>query len=108
MLTKFVLAFTVLALVAAFAGNLPATAHVTITQNAVINGTALRAGEYRLLIGDGKVTFNIDKQSFDVPAKIETVAKKFDINEVQYDTVNSKIVVREITLGGTKTRLIFN
>jgi hypothetical protein len=33
---------------------------------------------------------------------------KFDLNEVQYDTVDSKVVVREITLGGTKTRLIFN
>ena len=108
MLSKFVLAFSILALVAAFAGNLPATAHVTLTQNAVISGTALRAGEYRVLIGDGKVTFNIEKQSFDIPAKIESAPKKFDINEVQYDTVNSKVVVRVITLGGTKTRLIFN
>jgi hypothetical protein len=43
-----------------------------------------------------------------VPAKIETAAKKFDVNEVQYDTVDSKVVVGEIALGGTKTRLIFN
>jgi hypothetical protein len=58
MLTKFVLAFRILALVAAFAGYLPTTAHVTLAQNAVISGTALKAGEYRLLIGDGKVTLS--------------------------------------------------
>ena len=108
MLTKFVLVFSILALAAAFAGNFPATAHVTLAQNAVVSGTELKAGEYRVLIGEGKVTFNIDRKSFDVPAKVETVAKKFDTNEVQFDTVNSKVVVTEIRLGGTKTRLIFN
>ena len=40
--------------------------------------------------------------------EIETAAKKFEINEVQVDRVGSQSVVREITLGGTKTRLIFN
>jgi len=108
MLTKLVLAFSILALVAAFAGNLPATAHVTLTKPAVVNGTALKAGDYRLLIGDAKVTFNIEKQSFDIPAKIETAAKKFDANQVQYDVVGTQTTILEISLGGTKTRLIFN
>jgi hypothetical protein len=108
MLTKFVLTFAVLALVATFAGNLPATAHVTLTQPAVVSGTALKAGDYRLLIGDAKVTFNLDKKSFDIPAKIETGSKKFDVNEVQYDTVGSQTTITEIDLGGTKTRLIFS
>jgi hypothetical protein len=108
MLTKLVLAFSILALVAAFAGTLPATAHVTLTKPAVVNGTALKAGDYRLLIGESKVTFHIDKQSFDIPAKIETVSKKFDATQVQYDVVGSQTVVREIALGGTKTRLLFN
>jgi hypothetical protein len=108
MLTKFVLAFSILALVAALAGTLPAAAHVTLSKPAVVNGTALKAGDYRLLIGNGKVTFNIDKQSFDIPAKIQTGDKKFDVNQVQYDVVGSQTTIREIALGGTKTRLIFN
>jgi hypothetical protein len=108
MLTKFVLAFSTLALVAALAGNLPTSAHVTLSKPAVVNGTALKAGDYRLLIGDGKVTFNIDKQSFDIPAKIQTGEKKFDVTQVQYDAVGSQTTIREIALGGTKTRLVFN
>lgn len=108
MLTKFVLAFSILALVAAFAGSTAAVAHVTLTKPAVINGTALKAGDYRLLIGDGKVTFTIDKESHEVAAKIETGAKKFDVNQVQYDAVGSQATIREICLGGTKTRIVFN
>lgn len=107
-MTKFVIAFCVLALVAAFAGTVPAVAHVTLAHPAVIAGTQLPAGDYRLLIGENKVTFMIDRKSFEIPAKIETVAKKFDVNEVSYDESNSKTTVKEINLGGSKTRLIFN
>lgn len=105
MLTKFVLAFGILALLVTFAGSVPAVAHVTLYKTAVISGTTLKAGEYRILLGEGKVTFSLNKQTFDIPAKIETSPKKFDNTEVQYQAEN---VVKEITLGGTKTRLVFN
>jgi hypothetical protein len=108
MLTKFVVVFSVLALLAAFAGTAPAVAHVTFFKTAVLSGTTLQAGDYRVLIGDAKVTFSIGKKSFDVPAKIESSPKKFDITEVVYDGGANPNAVRAITLGGTKTRLIFN
>jgi len=108
MLTKFIVAFSVLALLAAFAGTVPAVAHVTFFKTAVVGGTTLQAGEYRVLIGDAKVTFSAGKKSFDVPVKIESSPKKFEITEVIYDGVPDQNVVREITLGGTKTRLVFN
>jgi len=108
MLTKFVLAFSILALLVVFAGTVPAVAHVTFFKAAVVSGTTLQAGEYRLLIGDNKVTFSIDKKTFDVPAKIEQAPKKFESNEVQYDGGTNQNVVKEICIGGTKTRLLFN
>ena len=108
MLTKFVIAFSILALVAVFAGTAPAVAHVTLARPALLSGTALPAGDYRLLIGDGKVTFNLDKKSFEITAKVETASKKFEITEVAYDESTPKVSVKEISLGGTKTRLIFN
>ena len=110
-MTKFVFAFTILALVAAFAGNPTAkvpVAHVTLTKPAIINGTALKAGDYRLTIETNKVTFLIDKDSREIPAKVETVAKKYDTTEVQYDSVGSQDTITEIRLGGTKTKLRFN
>ena len=108
MLTKFVVAFSVLALLAAFAGTVPAVAHVTLFRASVVSGTTLEAGEYRVLIGDAKVTFSVGKKSVDVSAKIESSPKKFDNTEVQYDGGPNQNVVREISLGGTKTRLVFN
>lgn len=108
MLTKLVVAFAVLALAAAFAGTVPAVAHVTFTQAVVLSGTTLQAGEYRLLIGDAKVTFSLDKQTFDIPAKIATAPKKFDNNEVECTVDGMKTIVHQINLGGTKTFLIFN
>jgi hypothetical protein len=108
MLTKFVLAFSILALLVVFAGTVPAVAHVTFFKAAVVSGTTLQAGEYRLLLGDNKVTFSMGKKSIDVPAKIEQAPKKFDNTEVQYNGGPDQNVVREITLGGTKTRVLFN
>jgi hypothetical protein len=47
MLTKLAIAFSILALSAAFAGTIPAKAsasQVTLSEPAVVNGTALKAG----------------------------------------------------------------
>lgn len=107
MLTKFALAFAIVAVVASFAGNLPAVAHITLTEPVVISGTTFQAGDYRLLIGDAKVTFTIDRHSVDIPAKIEMASRKFDENQIESVTVGAQTVVTEIAIGGTKTRLIF-
>ena len=111
MSSKFVLAFCILALAAAIAGNNPVKspiAHVTLSQPVVVNGTALKAGDYRLIINEGKVTFSIDKEAREIPAKVETGQKKYDVNQVQYDVVGTQITISQICLGGTKTRLVFN
>lgn len=79
-----------------------------MSQPAVVNGTALKAGDYRVIVNEGKVTFTIDKESREIPAKVETGQKKYDVNRVQYDVVGSQTTISEICLGGTKTRLLFN
>jgi hypothetical protein len=111
MSAKFAVAFSILALVAASAGTVPTkgtTRQVILTESAVIKGTALKAGEYRVNVGDSKVIFTLNKESNEIPAKIETSEKKFDQNQVQYDHVGNQTTIKEICLGGTKTRLIFN
>ena len=111
MLTKLVVAFSILALVAAMAGTVPAkgTIHkVTLTQPAVIKGTALKAGEYRLTVRPGSVTFTLGKDSHEIPAKVETGTTKYFTDQVQYDRVHDQVTISEIGLGGTTTRLVFN
>lgn len=111
MRTKFVAAFCILALAVAFAGNLPVkglTCHVTLSRPAVVNGTALKPGDYRLTISESNVTFTINKESHEIPAKAETGEKKYETNQVIYQNVGSQTSISEIYLGGTKTRLVFN
>jgi hypothetical protein len=111
MLTKFVVAFSILALGAAVAGSIPVKGlnyKVTLSQPAVIQGTAFKAGEYRLNVNAGTVTFTLDKESHAIPAKVETNASKYLTDQVRYDQDGDKIKISEICVGGTKTRLVFN
>jgi hypothetical protein len=111
MFTKFIVVFSILALAAAMAGNVPVkgpTCHVKLTESATANGTVLKAGDYKVTVNPGKVTFAMDKESHEVPAKVETGVRKFEGNEVQYEHAASQTTIKEIVLGGTKTRLLFN
>ncbi|MBZ5728685.1 MAG: hypothetical protein LAP87_27360 [Acidobacteriia bacterium] len=108
---KMVLLFAVLALVVASAGTPSfkgATYRITFAQPSVVNGTELKAGEYRLTLGDSKVTILNGKQPLECPAKIETGDKKFDENAIRYTNERGKANVSEIRLGGTKTVVVFN
>jgi hypothetical protein len=111
MLTKFVLSFVILALAAGMAGTVPAktpTHKVTLTQSAVVVGTVLKAGEYRLNVNAGTVTFTLDKESQTIPAKVETNAIRYTTDQVQYEQDGNRLKISEICLSGTKTRLVFN
>ena len=111
MLTKLVVAFSILALIAAMAGTVPVkgpTHKVLLTQPAVVGGTALKAGEYRLSVRLGVVTFTLNKESHEIPAKVETNTTKYFTDEVQYDRDHDQVRISQICLGGTTTRLVFN
>ena len=105
MFKKFVLSFVILALAAAFAGTVPGvhTYRITLAQSAVVNGTDLKAGEYRLNLDTSKVTISSGKVSVEAPVKVESVEKKFDDTAIRY-TGNS---IAEIRIGGTKTKIVF-
>jgi hypothetical protein len=110
MLTKFLAAFTILA-VLAFAGSIPAkiaSGNVLLTVPATVHGTTLKPGSYRVTVVAGKAIFTLGTESKEVPAKVETVANKFDTSRVQYDNSGTQATVTEIGIGGTKIKLIFN
>src|ERR1041385_3822527 len=77
MLTKFVVAFCVLALAAGFAGSVPtktATYHIVLSEPATVNGTvALKAGEYRVTVAGDTVTFQFGRDSKEVAATYHIV-----------------------------------
>jgi len=104
MLRKFALLFGTLALMMASA----ATYKVTLLQPSVLNGNQLKAGEYRLNIGDSQVTITQGKKSIEVPVKVENVQRKFDNTAVRYTEQDGKSMISEILLGGTTTKLVFH
>ena len=111
MFTKLIVAFCVLALAAAFAGSVPAkgiTYHVTLTEPASVNGIVLKAGEYRVTVLADKATFVRGKESQEFAVKTEENAKKFGSNEIQFERKGEQNQIKKISLGGSKTRLIFN
>ena len=90
MLKRFVLAFAILALAVATAGTVPSAGgsyRITLAQPSVVNGNDLKPGEYRLNLGTEKVTIVSGKQSVEVPVKIESVDKKFEVTAIRYTTV---------------------
>ncbi len=103
MLKKFVLAFGILALAVASAENF----RVTLSQPSTVKGNQLKAGDYRLNVENTKCTLVNGKQSVEVNVKVETVEKKFDTTAVRYTTVGEKQSIKEIRIGGTKTKLVF-
>jgi len=111
MLKKLLLILAVVALVAS-AGTVPSSPKYkfNISQNSILKGQELKAGDYHVTIADSKaiITTQNGKNPVEVPVKVETQDKKFDVTMVRCNTENGKFVIAEIRIGGTNTRLVFN
>lgn len=111
MLRKFLLAFAILALAAAFAGTVPThgpACHITLAEPAVVQGTPLSPGEYRVTVNIDKATFSIGKQSWTVNVKVSNDERKFDTTAVRFIQEAGKQNITEIRIGGSKTKLLFD
>ncbi|HXS95989.1 MAG TPA: hypothetical protein VN736_15395 [Candidatus Limnocylindrales bacterium] len=104
MIKKLVIGFILFALALSFAGTVPSnrTYTITIAQPTVVNGTQLKAGDYKLSMGQDKITLVLGKSTVDVPAKFEANEKKFEDTALRL--VSGALV--EIRLGGTKTKIV--
>jgi hypothetical protein len=100
---RFTLSFASLALLASAA---PAY-KVTLTEPAVISGSVVKAGDYRIVINGDKATLTSGKISLEVPVKVETGAQKFQYTSIESRTQGGQNVLDDIHLGGTSTTLVF-
>lgn len=101
---KLLLAFAIAGLAVASAK----TYTITLYQNSSINGTELKAGDYKVEVKDQKAVIKAGKVSVEAPVKVESEDKKFASTTVRYATDGGKNSVQEIRLGGTNTKLVFN
>jgi hypothetical protein len=97
---KFIILFT-LALGVVCAAN---KYTVTLFQPSVINGTQLKAGDYKIAVQDGKAIFKSGNTTFEAPVKVEDGAEKNSGNTIRYAEGGK---IQEILIGGTHTKLVF-
>jgi len=82
---------------------------ITLNQKAVLAGTELKAGEYRLDLQDTKLIVKASgKQVIESTVKVENSDSKFDSTSIRYASGDGKYKVREIRVGGTTLKLLFD
>jgi hypothetical protein len=75
-------------------------------QTTVVNGTTLKIGEAKLEIRDNKAIVKQGKTSVEANVKVESATQKYLYTTIGYkDGENHQI--KDITLAGTTTKLVF-
>jgi hypothetical protein len=100
---RFTLSFAALAVLASAASGYK----VTLTESAVIAGSVVKAGDYKIVVNGDKATLTSGKTTVEVPVKVETGTQKFQYTTVESRNEAGKSVVNDIQFGGTTTTLVF-
>jgi hypothetical protein len=94
--------------VAAFSVASAATYPVSLVEPCIVNGKALKSGDYQLDVKESSVVILKGKKlQVEVPAKIENTDKKYGRTQVLFDENKGKFSIKQIELGGTTTRVTF-
>lgn len=80
---------------------------VTLSEPAVIAGSVVKPGDYRIVVNGDKATLTSGKTSLEVPVKVESGSQKFRHTSVESRDEGGKNMLDEIQIGGTSTILVF-
>jgi hypothetical protein len=82
---------------------------LTLSSTTKVGNLQLKPGQYTLKVEGDKATFTFVETSkqFTTAVKIESTDKKFDTTRVDANKDGNVDVVKDIELGGSKTRLQF-
>lgn len=104
MMKKLVVCFMVLGLAIASAK----TYTLTLFQPSVLNGTEMKAGEYKLDLNGDKIVIRGNKQKVEANVQVVTNDQKYSSTSVRYGNGDGKYRIQEIRIGGTNTKLVVN
>jgi hypothetical protein len=105
MIRKVLLSFAVVAL-AAVAGAKSYT--VNLYEPAVIGGTELKPGEYKVEVVDQKAVIRNGKMHGEFPVKVENSDSRYNSTSVRFSNGDGRLHIQEIHVGGTTTKLVFS
>lgn len=81
---------------------------VNVFQPAVLAGTELKAGEYKLEILGDKISLRSGKVKVEAPVTVENMPAENRSTTMRIDIDGGKSSIREIRLGGTNLKLVVN
>jgi hypothetical protein len=77
--------------------------HVQFFDDVVVDGKSIKAGEYTIEMQNNMAVIKQGKQTIEVPAHTESVAKKVDSTTLT--STGNKL--EEIQIGGSRTKIVF-
>ena len=78
--------------------------NVTFYDPVMINGSELKAGDYKLELKDNTAVIKQGKTVTEAPVKVENDGQKYQRTAVRMNGMQ----VEEIRIGGTHTRIVFD
>jgi hypothetical protein len=81
--------------------------NITLSKPAIVGGTELKAGQYKLELNGDKVTLKGKKSSVEADVTIENGSNKFDQTSACCLGEDGKYRLQEIRVGGTNTKVTF-
>jgi hypothetical protein len=106
--TKSIFCIGAIAL-ASFAVAAPKSYQVTLARTAQAGSVQLNPGDYKVKVEGANAIFTREgtNKSFTIPAKVETVDKKFPETMIETHASGAMDQLEAIQLGGTKMKLEF-
>jgi hypothetical protein len=101
MVKNILLGFSCFALAIASAAS---SYSVTFYQPVMINGSELKAGDYKLELKDKTAVIKQGKTETEAPVRVENDSQKYQRTAVRLNGNQ----VEEIRIGGTNTRIVFD
>jgi len=81
---------------------------VKLYQESHVGDTVLKPGEYKVTVDNGQVVLSGGNSKAEAKVAVESADAKYNSTSVRYQNGDGKYRVKEIRLGGTNTRLVFN
>jgi len=101
---KLIFLALILAVVAFAASK---TFHVTFDHDGWIGATEVKAGDYKVTVDGDKAVLKFGKKVIEVPAKLETVERNYQVSAVVMKPVGNRQQITEIQIGESKYRIVF-
>lgn len=103
---RFMASITVFAALALGVATAASNYSLNLDSKVWVGDKELKAGDYKVTINGDKAVIKSGKNVVEVPAKVETSPNKYTVSTINTKTEGGKVMLREIHVGGSSTRII--